>query len=203
MHPNSLLKMTSRPYVRTPSQHASNVSGSSNAFSIHGSEHGETENHSILKNGQTQSHSLHGICARKEPIRKTAVKILSRFTITALISAAMFVTLVHYSNKAVMPKNSKYRFNAIITGLSIALGLAIAKSLSVMIGDLRWWILSQRYRSKHDVELILQAESTTRLVKLAVKSRRISIYIGVVLWLLVVFVSDLLRIVRELLSQPT
>jgi hypothetical protein len=90
-----------------------------------------------------------------------------------------------------MSKTKKRQFNAIMTGLSIALGFSITSSLNAMVGNLRWWILSRRYRSRRKVELILQADSMTHLIKMAYKSHRPSIHVAVLLWVLVIIGSQI------------
>ncbi|KAH7137755.1 hypothetical protein EDB81DRAFT_901335 [Dactylonectria macrodidyma] len=83
-----------------------------------------------------------------------------------------------------MSTTTKREFNALITGLSIALGLSIARGLNEMIGILRWWILSRRYRSLRKIELILQAESVWHVILLACQTRSFRIYASTLFWLL-------------------
>ncbi|KAH6884471.1 hypothetical protein B0T10DRAFT_531209 [Thelonectria olida] len=111
--------------------------------------------------------------------------VFARWLLTASIAASIAVVLRVYSHKPVMSQKTKRGFNTVITGLSICLSLAIASSLNGMTGDLRWWILSRRYRSRRKVELILQAERMTHLVSLAFRSRRVSIHVAAILWLLI------------------
>lgn len=92
-----------------------------------------------------------GLRATKRPFRKLAFGVLSGWLVTVVLSVSIFVALYLYSNKPVMSKKERREFNAIITGLAIALGLAIASNLNSMVGDLRWWILSRRYRSRRKV----------------------------------------------------
>lgn len=66
----------------------------------------------------------------------------------------LYVTLWHYSSKKVMTSAKKRVFNAIVTGLSIALGLSISSGLKAMALELRWWILSRQRRSLREVKSI-------------------------------------------------
>ncbi|KAI9162860.1 hypothetical protein HJFPF1_04455 [Paramyrothecium foliicola] len=59
-----------------------------------------------------------------------------------------------------------------------------------MVGDLRWWILSRRYRPLHEVERILQADSVTHLIGLAFRSRRLFVHLVVSLWIVVIIGSQ-------------
>ncbi|KAJ3949145.1 uncharacterized protein N0V96_000259 [Colletotrichum fioriniae] len=98
---------------------------------------------------------------------KVLGKVLSRWAITMVIIISIYVVIWTYSNKTVMTQTTKRQYNALITGLSIALGLAVASSLNHMVAELRWWILSRRYRSKRKVELILQADNLKHTIALA------------------------------------
>jgi len=57
-----------------------------------------------------------------------------------------------------MSSAKKRQFNALITGLSICLGLNIASSLKAMAIELRWWILSRRKRPLHEVSQYLRVK---------------------------------------------
>lgn len=64
------------------------------------------------------------------------------------VSLAMFGVLFFYSeNIPIMNKTTKRQFNAIITGLSIILGISVASGLNEVVAMMRWWFLSRRYRS--------------------------------------------------------
>lgn len=68
------------------------------------------------------------------------------FTLAA--SLALFAVLYFYSEVMdIMDKTTKRQYNAIITGLSIILGLSVTRGLNEMVGILRWWVLSRRYYS--------------------------------------------------------
>lgn len=50
-----------------------------------------------------------------------------------------------------MSNDDRLWFNAILTGLSIVIGLAIASSLNAMTFNIRWWFLSLRKRPLRQV----------------------------------------------------
>lgn len=126
--------------------------------------------------------------ARKRTLLQVALTFLPRWLLTVAIALSIYTVLAAYSGRTVMSQKAKRGFNAIITGLSIMQGLVIVGSLNAMVGDLRWWVLSRRFRSRTKVERILRADSILQLINLARKSKRPSIYLGVLFWLLIVIV---------------
>ncbi|KAK8879477.1 hypothetical protein PGQ11_000771 [Apiospora arundinis] len=126
--------------------------------------------------------SFRGHGAEKPSTWKVVAKILPRWLMIVVIAFIFYGVLVYYQGLPVMTKTQKRIFNSASTGLSIGLGIAVASSLDGMVGDLRWWILSRRFRSRHKVENILQADSLVPLLKLAYRTRRKSIHIAVLLW---------------------
>jgi hypothetical protein len=99
--------------------------------------------------------------------------------------------IIGYAKKQVLSRTEKRHFNALITGVSIALGLALIASLDGMVADLRWWVLSRRCRSRRKVELILRVDSMVHFIMLAVRSRRHSIHAAVISWLAIVLLSQI------------
>ena len=87
----------------------------------------------------------------EKQLRKLLLDGLCRWAVTAVLILCLYITLFHYSAKEVMNQAKKLQFNALITGLSIGLGLSIASSLQEMALEIRWWILSRRKRSLHEV----------------------------------------------------
>ncbi|KAK1985823.1 hypothetical protein LZ30DRAFT_583266 [Colletotrichum cereale] len=121
---------------------------------------------------------------------KVLMTVFSRWAITMVIIVSIYVVILVYSSKAVMDQTTKRQYNALITGLSIALGLAVASSLNHMVAELRWWILSRRYRSKRKVELILQADNLKHTITLAARSKRWSIHLAALGWLILTIGSQ-------------
>ena len=58
---------------------------------------------------------LRGLAARKQTPFQIAKGFLPRWILTLAIAWAIYGVLVHYSNYTVMSRNSKRRFNAVIT----------------------------------------------------------------------------------------
>src|SRR5687767_7644386 len=147
-------------------------------------QHSDDVRPSITDDSQPQPSQVpRGMIARKRTKLQIALTFLPGWLLTLTIALSIYGVLAHYSSRTVMSQAEKRGFNAIITGLSIAQGLVIVASLNGMVGDLRWWILSRRYRSRTKVERILRANSMLQLVNLARKSKRPSIYLGVIIWL--------------------
>ncbi|KAK8069622.1 hypothetical protein PG994_006238 [Apiospora phragmitis] len=130
----------------------------------------------------TSPSSFRGHGAEKPSTWKVVAKILPRWLMIVAVAFSFYGVLYHYSHLPVFTKTDKRVFNGLSTGISIGLGVAVASSLDGMVGDLRWWILSRRFRSRHKVESILQADSMVSLLKLAYRTRRKSIHTAVLLW---------------------
>jgi hypothetical protein len=67
-----------------------------------------------------------------------------RWFIAAGLLALLGITIWKYSTYSIISNNERLWFNAILTGLSIVIGLAIAASLNAMTFNMRWWLLSLR-----------------------------------------------------------
>ena len=102
------------------------------------------------ENASTQREigKFRGLRATRKSRKKVLLKDFQRWLITVAIIGAIYALLLAFSTIPVMTNTTKRLFNTIITGLLIILGIATASSLDGMVGDLRWWILSQRHRSK-------------------------------------------------------
>ncbi|KAH9204595.1 hypothetical protein DL95DRAFT_430321 [Leptodontidium sp. 2 PMI_412] len=115
---------------------------------------------------------------------------MGRWLLTASLIVCLYVTLWHYSSKKVMTSAKKRVFNAIVTGLSIALGLSISSGLKAMALELRWWILSRQRRSLREVDLILHSGSPSEVLMLALVAPRLKVIACVVMWLLLNIASQ-------------
>jgi hypothetical protein len=98
------------------------------------------------------------------------------WVITGILCVALWGLLFGYSRHFIevdggLSVRQKRIFNALATGLSIALGLNLAASLRSYIKILRWRILATRYRSLTEFELVLGLERQMSLFKLIWKSR--------------------------------
>ncbi|KAH7034509.1 uncharacterized protein B0I36DRAFT_316463 [Microdochium trichocladiopsis] len=132
-----------------------------------------------------------GLATKRRTVLQATARCLSRWLVTLAVVASLVGVLYHYSEVPVMDKAAKKVFNTVVTGLSIALGLAITSSLDDIIRDLRWCLLAQRYRSRHKVERILQADKLTHLLGLAFTSHRLTIHVAVAAWVLLLLGSQI------------
>ncbi|KAK2684692.1 hypothetical protein QWA68_016489, partial [Fusarium oxysporum] len=113
-----------------------------------------------------------GLLATRTATWRYLVGVVLRWVITLLLSLAIWQVLWFYSaNLVIMGDGAKREFNVWITGLTIALGLSLASSLDKLVKDLRWWILSRRYRSRRKVEIILQSENILAVLRMSLASR--------------------------------
>ncbi|EFZ01879.2 hypothetical protein MAA_03108 [Metarhizium robertsii ARSEF 23] len=110
---------------------------------------------------------------------------LSRWLMTLVLCAAIYAVLWRYSTNMTMPKNRKKDFNALIVGLSILLSLNLASSLKHMVATLRWWVLSLNEWRPREVDLILQGENISRMVRLLHLSERYTLRFYVIVWVLI------------------
>jgi hypothetical protein len=69
-----------------------------------------------------------------------------RWFVTAGLLGLLGITIWKYSTYRIISNDERLWFNAIMTGLSIVIGLAVASSLNAMTFNVRWWLLSLRKR---------------------------------------------------------
>ncbi|KAH7189976.1 hypothetical protein BKA60DRAFT_530847 [Fusarium oxysporum] len=123
---------------------------------------------------------------------KYLISVFLRWLVTLLLSLAIWKVLWFYSDEMIiMAKPATRDFNVWITGLTIALGLALANSLDKLAKDTRWWILSRRHRSRRKVEAILEAENIVTVLRMAFTSQRVTIHITALSWFLVFMASQI------------
>ncbi|TWU72453.1 hypothetical protein ED733_003819 [Metarhizium rileyi] len=84
-----------------------------------------------------------------------------------------------------MPAHKKKEFNTLIVGLTILLSLNLASSLKHMVATLRWWVLSLKEWRPREVDLILQSENISRMIRLLYVSKRYSLRFYVIVWVLI------------------
>jgi hypothetical protein len=80
---------------------------------------------------------------------------LGKFTITLVLAILLLSAIYMFSSKPVMNRKWKRWFNAINTGISLALGMSVANGLKSMVVDLRWFILSRKRRRLSEVRHML------------------------------------------------
>ncbi|KAH6695512.1 hypothetical protein F5X68DRAFT_128012 [Plectosphaerella plurivora] len=129
-------------------------------------------------------HIFRGLPARRQSFRKLLLKVLSKWLLSAVLTACVYSVFYVYSAKTVLSKAEKRIFNALITGFLIAQALVVVSLMNSVVGDLRWWILARRHRSLAKVEAILQARSLWSVIVMTFKSKRISLHAVALCWVL-------------------
>ncbi|OLN95528.1 hypothetical protein CCHL11_05148, partial [Colletotrichum chlorophyti] len=145
------------------------------------------------KSGSVQSGrvAFRGLRARRKSRWKIYLGILGGWLITLAVVLAIYSNLFFYSEyMPIMSRETKRQFNALITGLSIALGITVVKGLNEFVSTLRWWLLSRHCHSLRKVDLILQAESVSRVLLLGFRTRRIAVHAAACLWLCLILAAQ-------------
>lgn len=102
----------------------------------------------------------------KAQSRRLLVNGLLQWLVTVVIVLALAATLFGFSQPAWISKGSKYTFNAIITLLSLCLGLAIVTALRSYAKLLSWRFLASQYWNLQDFEAVMNCDSQTKVLKL-------------------------------------
>jgi hypothetical protein len=90
-----------------------------------------------------------------------------RLLFTALLCAGLAAVLYGFSTiDGGMSQDQKRGFNALITGLSIIVGLNLSASLKGYASMMRWRFLAAGYRRLQDFELVMQCESQQAVFRL-------------------------------------
>lgn len=98
--------------------------------------------------------------------RRLFINSFFQWAITAAICLALVGVLYSYSSFLTLSQKQKHAFNALVTGLSILLGLNLASSLSGYAQMMRWRLLAAKYRNLQDFELIMNSDSQMKVVRL-------------------------------------
>ena len=98
--------------------------------------------------------------------RRLVVNSAFQWAVTASICVALAAVLYWYSNLQTLSQNQKHTFNALVTGLSVSLGLSLASSLRGFALMMRWRLLATKYRSLQAFDLILSCDDQTKVVRL-------------------------------------
>lgn len=130
---------------------------------------------------QAQSFTYERLHKRRQ-LRKLLGACLTRWLMTMVLCASIYLVLWQYSSKTAMVTSKKKEFNALIVGLSILLSLNLASSLKHMAATLRWWLLSLKEWKPREVDLVLQSENISRMVRLLSVSKRYSLRAYVIIW---------------------
>ncbi|KAI9739038.1 MAG: hypothetical protein M1834_007250 [Cirrosporium novae-zelandiae] len=92
--------------------------------------------------------------------------------ITFAFCASIAGCLEGYAARQIFDTKAKHIFNAVITGLSICLGINMGSAFKSMAHNARWWILSRQTYSPLEFDMILSCESLTTLCQLMWVSRK-------------------------------
>ena len=92
-----------------------------------------------------------GLAARRRSRTKVWLYLLGRWLVTVIFMVVAYAVLIGYEEYEVLSKQQKRQFSALIIGSLIALVLITSSQLTHVVGDLRWWILSCRPRSRAKV----------------------------------------------------
>lgn len=98
--------------------------------------------------------------------RRLFINSASQWFMTVAICVALVAVLWTYSHFQTLTQVQKHAFNALVTGLSIALGLNLASSLQGYAQMMRWRLLAAKYRNLQDFELILNCDSQMKVFRL-------------------------------------
>jgi uncharacterized membrane protein YoaK (UPF0700 family) len=88
---------------------------------------------------------------RRRQLRRLIIEGLIHYIITIGLICGLYATLKIYLSHGIINGNGKKFFNALMTGLSIALGISIASSFKRIALSVRWCILSRKQRPVEEV----------------------------------------------------
>ncbi|KAK7228338.1 hypothetical protein V2G26_000508 [Clonostachys chloroleuca] len=137
-----------------------------------------------------QKYQFRGLAARRRSRKRVWINLIARWLVTVLFVAVVYILLIGYSKPDLINRSEKRYFYALFVGFTLALGVVTVSQLNNVVNDVRWWILSRRYRSAHKVEAIMNATSMSSIFLLAFRSKRISIHISALIWLLLIVGSQ-------------
>lgn len=99
--------------------------------------------------------------------RRLFVNSSFQWLMTAVICAGLAAVLYGFTTIDIgVTSTMKHVFNALVTGLSICLGLNLASSLKGYAQMMRWRFLASSYRSLQDFELVMNCDSQTKTFRL-------------------------------------
>ncbi|EXJ59035.1 hypothetical protein A1O7_06466 [Cladophialophora yegresii CBS 114405] len=99
--------------------------------------------------------------------RRLFINSTFQWFVTAFICAALAGCLYGFSTVVSgLSTTRKYVFNALVTGLSLCLGLNLASSFRGYAQMMRWRFLASGYRTIQDFELIMNCDSQSKVFRL-------------------------------------
>ena len=93
------------------------------------------------------------------------------FLITLILCLAIFGLLWGYHSRSTLSVTQKRVFNALVTGLSVALGINLSSSLKSYAKMMRWRLLATGYRPLSQFELIMGCDQQLNVLKLLFTAR--------------------------------
>ncbi|KAL9624858.1 MAG: hypothetical protein Q9160_000905 [Pyrenula sp. 1 TL-2023] len=100
------------------------------------------------------------------------ISSFSQWLFTAIICGSLAGVLVSYDRRDFLTTDDKHIFNALVTFLSIILGINLASSLRDYASMLRWRLLASGYRSLQEFDLVLACDSPKKVIRLLWIGRR-------------------------------
>ena len=99
--------------------------------------------------------------------RRVFLNSLVKFLITLFFAAALFGTIYGFATlKTGMTSTRKRFYNALVTGISLCLGLNVVSSFKAFAQMMRWRFLASGYRPLQDFELVLNCDSQSQVFRL-------------------------------------
>ncbi|KUJ19705.1 uncharacterized protein LY89DRAFT_611468 [Mollisia scopiformis] len=139
------------------------------------------------KNPETETEIYNTYFSRKKEFGKLLLAGFVRILLTIFLIGCIYATLATYGGRSVIGPVGKRVFNALVTGLSMILGISIASSFKAIAIDVRWWILSRKRRPIHEVDAILSSHALSEVSKLAIRSakdKKPGVVMSAALWVL-------------------
>jgi hypothetical protein len=99
-------------------------------------------------------------------------KSIGEWLLTAMLCGSIAAVLKAYSVHKTLTTPQKRTFNAIITGLSVGLGLNLIASLKSYAKMMRWRLLASNYRPLDQFDLIMGCHQQMNVLQLLIKARR-------------------------------
>ena len=125
------------------------------------------------------------IYSSKEQTRDLLLRHFFRWLGTAFLAALIAITFGSYAIKGVITLTQKKTFNAIITALSLGIGLNVFEAFKELARLLRWRFLADGHYSVREADLILGLENLINVLKLGSASfRRLWILFFCATWIL-------------------
>ncbi|PHH62962.1 hypothetical protein CDD81_6387 [Ophiocordyceps australis] len=128
--------------------------------------------------------------SRRGQLRQLLLATAARWVTTTAIAGCMLGMLWGYSTKEVMPAWKKRELDVLIICCTVCLSVSIGASLTAMVRQMRWWLLSLDPTPPREADLILQCHNIGKLTTLGWVTRRWTVRAFVAVWLLLHAVSQ-------------